>query len=451
MLTIAGEGKLRRVPLPDRGAVVLGRDAGCDVVPDDTVVSKKHARLTTEEAGAVLTDLGSKNGTRIAGAKISAPHPLATGSVFEVGGVTLVLNRVSGRLQDLEDGPVAPVVLDPAMKALFELVEQIAPSDLSVLLLGETGSGKEVVASMLHARSNRHAAALVKLNCAALPMSLLEAELFGHEQGAFTGAIAKNRGLIEQAHGGTLFLDEVGELPIEAQAKVLRAIEDGAFYRVGGRQSVRVDVRFVAATNRDLAIAVSEGRFRADLFYRLNGIAMRIPPLRDRREEILPLAKHFMLEAARAAGLGGAPTLAPDAEAALLAHGWPGNVRELKNTMHRAVLLSRGAVIGKAHLLLDPAIAVASAADLGARATLAPPAPPIDSSGRLAPPSSHPRGSAKGGDLRTELSDLERQRIVEALEACGGNQTRAAVMLGISRRTLISRLEIFGIPRPLKG
>ncbi|MBL8744286.1 MAG: sigma-54-dependent Fis family transcriptional regulator, partial [Myxococcales bacterium] len=340
-----------------------------------------------------------------------------------------------------DDARAAPVVADPAMKALLELVEQVAPSDISVLVLGETGSGKEVLASAIHERSHRRKAALVRLNCAALPVALLESELFGHEPGAFTGAVGAKQGLVDEANGGTLFLDEIGELPLEAQAKVLRAIEDGAFYRVGGRRAVKVDVRFIAATNRDLATAVQAGTFRADLFYRLNGISLRIPPLRERVAEIGLLAQRFVEEAARAMGLSSPPPIAADASEMLERHPWPGNVRELKNTMQRAVLLCRGGPIRAAHLLLTDA-----------HAELRPSVPPPPSGGgrpTLAPPPST-RAPGAGG-LREEMQSIERARIQAALDACAGNQTRAAAMLGISRRTLISRIEIFGISRPTKG
>jgi transcriptional regulator with GAF, ATPase, and Fis domain len=434
VLLVAGDGRLRRIPLPDRGSVVIGRDESCEVVLADVAISKRHARLQIADGNGVLVDLQSKNGTLVAGRKIAEPTKLAAGDVFEVGPITLVLNRVKDGAKP-EEGAAAPIVADPTMKALLALVEQIAPSDLSVLILGETGSGKEVLASALHARSHRSRAALVRLNCAALPVSLLESELFGHEPGAFTGAIGSKKGLVDEADGGTLFLDEIGELPLEAQAKVLRAIEDGAFYRVGGRRAVKVDVRFVAATNRDLATAVQEGSFRADLFYRLNGIALRIPPLRERPTEIPLLAARFAEEAARALGLEGAPLIALDTSEALTAHPWPGNVRELKNTMQRAVLLSRGGPLRPEHLMLaDAPPASVSAAT---RATVPAPAP--------GPPPSD------GGGLRAEMQAIERNRIQAALDACAGNQTRAASMLGISRRTLISRLEIFGIARPTKG
>jgi transcriptional regulator with GAF, ATPase, and Fis domain len=276
----------------------------------------------------------------------------------------------------------------------------------------------------------------VRINCAALPLTLFEAELFGSEAGAFTGATGERRGLLEEASRGTVFLDEIGELPLEAQAKVLRALEDGAFFRVGGRKPVKVDVRFVAATNRDLAASVREGTFRADLYYRLNGITLHVPPLRNRPAEVLPLAGLFMRRAASAAGFVRPPALSSNAERRLFAYRWPGNVRELKNTMQRAVLLAGGDTIHEDHLLLDEE----AGAGASNSATIPPPPPPSGSEPSAAPTSG----------LRSELDRRERERIDEALRACGGNQTRAAEMLGISRRTLISRLEKHKFARPLK-
>lgn len=437
MLLVVGDGRMRRAPLPERGAVTIGRDEGCEVAIPDGAVSKRHARLVVNEDGAVLSDLGSKNGTRVGGRRITEPTALASGDVFELGPLTFVLRRDRELTQD--EGEASPIVADPAMKAVVALAEQIAPSDLPVLILGETGSGKEVLATLIHAQSHRKRAPLVRLNCAALPVNLLEAELFGNEPGAFTGAVSGKPGLVEEAHGGTLFLDEVGELPLEAQTKVLRAIEDGSFYRVGGRRAVRVDVRFLAATNRDLHAEIAGGTFRSDLFYRLAGITLRVPPLRDRPLEILLLAERFAAEAARALSLAAVPEIAADARALLVRHSFPGNVRELKNTLLRAVLLARGGPVCASHLMLEevPRPPTVEAPD---RPTLPPPSPVPAS----------PSGGA-GGDLRSEMQSVERARIQAALDACAGNQTRAAAKLGISRRTLISRLESLGIPRPTKG
>jgi transcriptional regulator with PAS, ATPase and Fis domain len=288
---------------------------------------------------------------------------------------------------------------------------------MSVLLIGETGVGKEVAAHMIHERSPRAAGPFIKINCAALPENLIESELFGYERGAFTGAQQPKKGLLEAACAGTLFLDEVGELPPGAQAKLLRAVESREIIRLGGVGPRVLDVRFVSATNRNLDAHVARGAFRQDLFYRLNGVSITIPPLRERRDEIASLAVGFVAAAAAAVERP-VLDLAPGAIALLERYDWPGNVRELKNAVERAVALCEHDVIGPEHL--PPALCDA-------------PTPPAEA------------------DLREEIHALERRRIVEALEKCAGHQGRAAEMLGISRRTLLMRLDAFGLPRPRKG
>ena len=317
--------------------------------------------------------------------------------------------------------PGTPLVADERMRGLHELAERVAGSDLAVLLLGETGTGKEVLAEVIHRASPRADKPLVRINCAALPEALLESELFGHEKGAFTGAAAAKPGVLETADGGTIFLDEVGELPAATQAKLLRVLEAREVQRLGALKPRAIDVRFVAATNRDLDAEVERGRFRADLFYRLDGVRLVIPPLRERAAEIEPLARRFIAEAAARRKVD-APRLAPEALALLCAYEWPGNIRELKNAVERAVLLQSGGVIEAAHLPADKMRAIVRP----------PPAPdPVD----------EPAPDA-GGD--------EAARIRAALARCGGNQTQAARELGISRRTLVNRLNELGLPRPKK-
>jgi two-component system response regulator AtoC len=331
------------------------------------------------------------------------------------------------------DMPPGVIVKDPAMRALYDQLARVAVGDISVLILGETGAGKEIVAREVHRRSKRSAAPFVALNCAALPENLLESELFGHEKGAFTGAMQAQRGLLETADKGTVFLDELGEIPLAVQVKLLRAIEERKILRVGGRGEKTIDVRFVAATNRNLERDVERGTFRADLFYRLSGFVVEVPPLRDRRPEIAALARKFLADASRALERT-PPSIDADAIEILESYAWPGNVRELRNVMERASLLCSDERLEARHLptrLLE-----------GARGSVPPPAPDAAREG-----ASEPRGD---GSLREGVALAERDRIIGALAHCAGNQTQAAARLGISRRTLVSRLSEYELPRPRK-
>jgi DNA-binding NtrC family response regulator len=327
----------------------------------------------------------------------------------------------------------APIHADPAMAALLARAEQVARSDASVLIGGESGTGKEVIARHIHRTSRRARGPFVALNCAALPEALLESELFGHEKGAFSGAVAARRGKFEQAEGGTLLLDEIGEMDPRLQAKILRALQEREIDRLGGAAPVKVDVRILAATNRDLREEVSRGRFREDLWFRLNVVSLRIPALRDRPGDILPLAEHFSRRYAEANGLPLRP-FSPQARGALLAHSWPGNVRELENTLHRAVLLAEGDEIGLAAIeLAEPPRREPQPAEMAAPA----------------PAATRPPSVAALVGRRVE--EVERDLILETLGACLGNRTRAAEILGISIRTLRNKLSEYrasGIPVP---
>ncbi len=338
--------------------------------------------------------------------------------------------RALSRLRNIDTstGEVRVVVASPRMRELHTLVARVAPADIAVLLLGETGVGKEVVAETLQRRSRRTDGPFLRLNCAALSETLLESELFGHERGSFTGATGTKLGLLETAAGGTVLLDEVGELPMSVQVKLLRVLEERAVLRVGGVTPIAIDVRFVAATHRDLALEIGRGRFREDLYYRLAGVTLTVPPLRERLEEIEPLARLFITSFCRRNQLAPMPHLSSSAVDWLRGHAWPGNLRELRNLVERAVLLGRGPLILPEHLPLGP-MASNHVAAPPAAASSAPPSPST-----LAPP----------------LLDDERERITAALEACAGNQTRAAQMLGISRRTLVYRLDLYGLARPRK-
>jgi two-component system, NtrC family, response regulator AtoC len=305
-----------------------------------------------------------------------------------------------------------PLVLDVQMQRLYREAEDLAAGRLPVLIVGETGVGKEHLAEVIHQASPRADAPFVRINCAALTHSLFESELFGHERGSFTGGEREKPGLLETAGRGTVFLDEVAELPLPLQAKLLRALEAGAAHRVGGLTPRPIQARFVSATNRDLNAAIERGELRADLYYRLAGSVLEVPPLRARRSEILPLAERFAAGSARELGRAGV-ALSEAARAGLLAHPWRGNVRELRNAIERAVLLARDGVIGPEHL---PGGFLLAAAPIPAASD---------------PPS---------GDRRA--------RVLHALAAAGGNQKLAAQRLGINRRTLARWLDQLAIARP---
>jgi transcriptional regulator with GAF, ATPase, and Fis domain len=310
---------------------------------------------------------------------------------------------------------------------------QVAATDTTVLLLGESGTGKEVVARFLHRASSRRGGPYVALNCAALPEQLLEAELFGYERGAYTGATQSKPGQLEQASGGTLFLDEVGEMSLPAQAKFLRVLQEREFQRLGGTRVLRTDARIVAATNRDLPRAIAQGLFREDLYYRLNVFAIRLPPLRDRRGDVVPLAEAFLAEIGR--GLGRPPAgISRDAREQLVAYHWPGNVRELRNILERAAILCDGGLITREHLAITvtappPAPAVAPravAAAAGAAIPVVPASPVVPSS---------------AGDLQT----LERDMIDQALQRARFNKSKAAKALGLTRQQLYLRMRKYGL------
>ena len=431
-LVANADGSLMMFDLPPSGAVVIGRSSEADLVLDHPSISRKHASL---ECGDVIwvEDLGSANGTVVGGRKLGPGEkvPLVPGIVLELGSVLLTV-RDSGE-QQVAKTQTKMVVAAPAMKEVLETVRVAAGSRLSVLLLGETGVGKEVLARRIHELSSRANGPLVRVNCAAFVESLLEAELFGYERGAFTGATQAKPGLLEAASGGTLFLDEIGELALATQAKLLRVLESGEVTRVGALKPRPVDVRFVAATHRDLRQLVAEGRFREDLFFRLDGVSIRIPPLRERVEEIVPLAESFIASFAEAEGRP-APVLSSEAADRLRGNAWSGNVRELRNVMQRTVLFSRGGEISIADLRLDPMGSAPSRA--------VPTAPTGMGGGSQVPPPAR--------ELSPERAE-RRQKVLDALEKTVWNQTRAAEILGISRRTLQTWMIDLDIPRPRTG
>ncbi len=427
---------------------LLGRSPECGVVIQDDSVSRQHARLSFDAVWRI-EDLGSRNGTHVDGRRLLRGEAarLGLGSVVKLGSATVALQagaaggvvapRPAGVAADTSPDaePAADcVVRDPAMQKLYRTLDVIAPSPLPVLITGETGVGKELFARAIHLRSTRGNRPMVQINCAAIPAAMLESELFGYERGAFTGANQLKPGLLETAHGGSVLLDEVGELPLALQAKLLRVLETGECQRLGALRPRAIDLRIVSSTNRDLPQAVATGEFRADLYHRLSGVPIRIPPLRERRADIVPLAAYFASRIATKMGRKD-PTIADDAADALAAHAWPGNVRELKNVVERAVVLARTERIAATDLHIE------DYARRGRRDTR----PPRELGDDLA------ATVDDGGGLRAELDAMERRRIVQALERCANNQSRAARLLGISRHALIARIERFGLQRPRKG
>jgi len=328
------------------------------------------------------------------------------------------------------------------MQQLRDLVRTVARSPATVLVEGESGTGKELVAQALHVWGPRAGQALVKVNCAALPAGLMESELFGHARGAFTGATHQLKGKFEMADGGTLLLDEISEMEISLQPKLLRSLQEKEFYRVGGSEPIRVDVRIVATTNAELTERVQQGRFREDLYYRLRVVPVRVPPLRDRREDIPLLAQHFLAQAAAENGKQ-FERIDLEAVALLMRHTWPGNVRELENLIHRAVVIAPGPVLSPEHLLWDTVPGVPGHAASGERTSRA--------GGLERPAATEPERSWASEHLDAlpdlELREVERLWILRALERERGNRSRAARRLGVSVRTVRNKLRSYG-PEP---
>jgi len=339
------------------------------------------------------------------------------------------------RSEGEEDVPVAGLPLvgrSAAMQAVYRMITRVLRNDLTVLVLGESGTGKELVAEAIHQLGHRKAGPFVAVNTAAIPAELIESELFGHEKGAFTGAVARHIGKFEQAHGGTLFLDEIGDMPLDAQTRLLRALQSGRIRRVGGREEVSVDVRIIAATNKDLEPMIAAGAFREDLFYRLNVVPMTLPPLRDRRDDVAALARHFLQQAASE----GLPRrhLSDEATAVLAAQHWRGNVRELRNFIYRLALMAREELIDAA--AIEPLLSAAAPESAGGSA-VALDAAVVGWLGEQRP--------APGQVYDSALAAFERPLFIEALRQTGGNQLRAAQNLGINRNTLRKRLTELGI------
>jgi two-component system response regulator AtoC len=450
------ERRARRVfHLPDSGVASIGRAAHSDVRLEHDSVSRQHARVHLPSLE--VEDLNSKNGSWLvepaagvsigsvvdrvdAGERLVAGvrRRLTPGSLLRLGEVVCQLQPSVPVVHTLPvaapSEPAAAVFEDAAMLELCRLATRAANTGLPLLILGETGVGKDVMAAEVHRASPRAQGPFVRVNCGALSESLLESELFGHQRGAFTGATDAKPGLFELGEGGSVFLDEIGELPLRTQVKLLHVLETNQVTRVGATKPQSIDVRFICATNRELARDVQAGTFRKDLYFRINTLCLKISPLRERKNDILPLARHFLRRVSAGAAM---PELSSDVVQHLQAYEWPGNVRELKNAVERAWLLSGGAQLLPEHFTTERELMnrAPDLSDIWADAEQ-----PTQVRKRPLLPPGH---ASTGAD--------EHAALLEALNSCGGNQTRAAEILGVSRRTLVNRLNAFNVPRPRKG
>jgi DNA-binding NtrC family response regulator len=402
----------RRAPLHD--SFNIGSDEDNDLVLEDAFVSQFHCRISSRSGRWFIADLGSTNGTEVNGLKVKegelpSPASIKIGKAlltFESGAKEETRPKASSSSKDVFHGMIAE---SGEMQRLFDLIARVADAREPALIIGESGCGKELVARALHDHSSRARRPFLALNCSAFTSSLIESELFGHDKGAFTGALHDKEGAFEATDGGTLFLDEIGELPLELQPKLLRVLESSTVRRVGGTRETKIDTRIVAATHRNLEELVDMGEFREDLFHRLFVLSIRIPPLRDRREDILPLARHFLRAQAPERKLG----LDEQAERALLEHDWPGNIRELRNIIVRSILMTDGPLIRSGDLEFSKTAFSSQTRDA--------------------------RGSVR------LIESEDRQKMIEALEKTDGNRAEAARILGVSKSTFHDRMRRYGI------
>jgi DNA-binding NtrC family response regulator len=410
---------------------VLRSGRGADLLMVDVAINIRElvAGLEAEHIHAPIVACGTATDARAAVAAIQAGAKEYIPLPPDAELIAAVLAAVADDRREL-------IYRDDAMARVVKLAQHVAGSEASVLITGDSGTGKEVLARYVHARSNRAKKALICVNCAAIPETLLESELFGHEKGAFTGAVARRIGKFEEANGGTLLLDEISEIDVRLQAKLLRAIQERVIDRVGGTKPVPIDIRIVATSNRNLAEAVRDGSFREDLWFRLNVVNLKIPPLRERPADVIELAQYFIKKYAAANGVTARP-LSHEARRTLTLNYWPGNVRELENTMHRAVLMASGE-------------------EIGPEAILTPDGTRIDQQ-KNAPAVAHAAFAAEQvsrGLVGHTVAEVERDLILQTLRHCLGNRTHAANVLGISIRTLRNKLNEYsaeGLPVPPPG
>jgi len=405
-----------------QGADLLMADIGNDIASLASALKKERIFVPIVACGVSATPAAAAAAIR-AGAKEFIPLPPDTDLIAAV-------------LAAVADDERPMIARDPVIRQVVALADQIAPSNASILITGESGSGKEVMARYVHEKSKRAGKPFISINCAAIPDNLLESELFGHEKGAFTGAVARRIGKFEEAEGGTLLLDEISEMDARLQAKLLRAIQEREIDRVGGARPVKVDIRILATSNRDLTEAVRDGSFREDLLFRLNVVNLKLPPLRDRPGDIAALSDYFATRYAAANGVAARPISEP-ARHILLNREWPGNVRELENAIHRAVLLAEGDEIGPDALRAPDGTKLSDAAPRGVVAS-----------------------AAEAAQVSTQravgltVAQVEQDLILDTLSHCLGNRTHAANILGISIRTLRNKLKIYadhGVSVPVPG
>ncbi|MER2519588.1 MAG: sigma-54 dependent transcriptional regulator [Bdellovibrionales bacterium] len=446
---------LREGPLAEAGRIAMQR--GAKVSHIDGVSGALQALRNGQGADLVMCDVSLDIGeliTCLKSERIAVPV-IACGVGTDANAAVRAIRAgakeyvplppdaelIAAVLQAVVEEDQTFITQDQAMQPILQLASRVAGSDASILITGESGTGKEVMARFIHRKSRRSTASFVSVNCAAIPDNLLESELFGHEKGAFTGAVARRIGKFEEANGGTLLLDEISEMDQRLQAKLLRAIQEREIDRVGGTQPIKVDIRLIATSNRNLEEEVQAHRFREDLYFRLNVVNLHLPPLRERTADIAPLAEYFARKYAAANGLP-ERNLTPDALEALRAHAWRGNVRELENSMHRAVLLAHANTIDVDAIMLSGGVPNRAAAPVLSAAS-----PAVASASSVA--SSSPTGV--GSLVGRTVADVERGLILDTLDHCLGNRTHAANILGISIRTLRNKLKQYsdaGAPLP---
>ncbi|RAK63616.1 sigma-54-dependent transcriptional regulator [Phenylobacterium kunshanense] len=436
-------------------AVKMAMSAGAKVSHVESTDAATHALRAGQGADLLMVDYDLDIAGLIAANEAERIHvpvvacgiaadPKRAGDAIRAGAKEFIplppeAALIAAVLAAVSDDNRPMVVRDPSMQQVIQLADQVAPSDASILITGESGVGKEVVARYVHQKSRRANRPFISVNCAAIPENLLESELFGHEKGAFTGALARRIGKFEEANGGTLLLDEISEMDARLQAKLLRAIQEREIDRVGGAKPVKVDIRILATSNRDLSQAVKEGVFREDLLYRLNVVNLRLPPLRERPGDVVAMAEFFVKKYAAANGMPEKP-LSAEAKRRLAAHRWPGNVRELENAMHRAILLAVGPEIDEMAIRLPDGQPLA----------------PADAGARTAQAAAAAAETATRSFVGQTVAEMEQQLIIETLEHCFGNRTHAANILGISIRTLRNKLKEYTeagvtVPAPQMG